>query len=65
MANILIFHGEDDEIVPLKNAYSIHENVKDPKKLIVFKNGDHQTSSRKDQKIFEKETLKWFKKALF
>lgn len=65
ISNILIFHGKNDEIVPIENARTIYENTKDPKKLIVFENGDHQTSSKKDQKVFEKETLKWFKQALF
>lgn len=64
MNNILIFHGTADEVVPIKNAYTIYENSKNPKKLIFFKNGDHQTSSLKDQKVFEKETVKWFKAAL-
>ncbi len=65
ISNVLIFHGKADEIVPMENAYTIYENAKDPKKLIIFEDGDHQTSSKKDQKIFEKETLKWFKEALF
>jgi alpha-beta hydrolase superfamily lysophospholipase len=65
MTNILIFHGQDDEIVPIENAHSIYDKTKDPKKLIVFKHGDHQTSSREDQKVFEKETLKWFQQVLF
>ena len=64
MTNVLIFHGLADEIVPIENAHTIYKNAKDPKKLILFKNGDHQTSSRKDQNVFEKETLKWFKAAL-
>jgi alpha-beta hydrolase superfamily lysophospholipase len=64
MNNILIFHGTADEVVPIENAHTIYENAKNPKKLILFKNGDHQTSSRKDQIIFEKETLEWFKAAL-
>ena len=64
MSNVLIFHGTADEVVPIDNAHIIYENSKNPKKLILFENGDHQTSSRKDQKVFEKETLKWFKAAL-
>jgi len=62
--NVLIFHGTNDEIVPAKNARIIYENAMEPKQLILFKNGDHQVSSKKDQIRFEQETLKWFKKAL-
>ncbi|MCD4744129.1 MAG: alpha/beta hydrolase [Desulfobacteraceae bacterium] len=64
MTNVLIFHGLADEIVPIENAHTIYKNAKNPKKLILFENGDHQTSSRKDQNVFEKETLKWFKATL-
>ncbi|MCK5542108.1 MAG: alpha/beta hydrolase [Desulfobacterales bacterium] len=65
MTHVLIFHGQADEVVPIENAHTIYKNSKDPKKIILFKDGDHQTSSRKDQEIFEKETLKWFKATLF
>ena len=64
ITNVLIFHGLADEVVPIENAHTIFKNAKDPKKLILFENGDHQTSSKEDQKVFEKETLKWFKAAL-
>ncbi len=60
LTNILIFHGKADEIVPVENAHTIYANAQEPKKLILFKNGDHQTSAQKDQKIFEKETIEWF-----
>jgi len=59
--NILIFHGSNDEVVPLSNAHLIHENAVSPKKLIVFKNGCHRLSDLNHQKIFIEETVKWFK----
>ncbi len=64
MSTVLIFHGKADEIVPVENAHAIYNSVKEPRKLILFENGDHQTSLKKDQKIFEKLTLEWFKAAL-
>jgi len=63
--NVLIFHGKADEVVPVENAQAIYEKSKGLKKLILFENGDHQTSSIQDQKIFEQETLKWFKAIFF
>ncbi len=65
ISHALIFHGTADKIVPIENAHIIIKNSKEPKKLILFEDGDHQTSAVKDQKIFEKETVEWFKAALF
>jgi alpha-beta hydrolase superfamily lysophospholipase len=63
--NILVVHGKADEVVPVENAHILYDKAQDIKKLILFENGDHQTSSIKDQKVFENETLKWFKAILF
>lgn len=60
--NILIFHGDSDEVVPVSNAKDIYTLAKNPKKLIIHKNGDHQMTSGKDQIQFEKETIAWFLK---
>ncbi len=60
MDNILIFHGDMDETVPVENAYKIYKNALHPKKLIIHKNGDHRMSSKKDQQEFLKESISWF-----
>lgn len=58
--NILIFHGDADEIVPVSNAYDIYNQAKELKRLIIHKNGNHQMTSKKDQTEFEAETIAWF-----
>ncbi len=58
--NILIFHGDMDETVPVENARLIYNNAQSPKKLIIHKNGDHRMSSKKDQQEFLKESITWF-----
>jgi len=63
LKNIMIFHGDKDLTVPVENAYNIYDNVRDPKKLIILKNGDHRMSSEKDQEKFELEALSWIKKS--
>ncbi|MBF0302103.1 MAG: alpha/beta hydrolase [Desulfamplus sp.] len=60
LRNILIFHGDQDKTVPVENGYIIYKNAKEPKKLIILKDGDHQMSNRDDQMLFEVEVIKWF-----
>ncbi len=59
--HLLVFHGTDDEIVPVENALQIFNRAKDPKRLILHPMGDHRMSLKKHQEEFEKETLAWFK----
>ncbi len=61
--NLLLFHGDKDEVVPVESAHEIYKNVQPPKKIIIHKGGDHQMTSVQDQLQFEQETLKWFIKA--
>lgn len=58
--NVLIFHGDADEVVPVSNAHEIYNRTQDPKRLIIHKDGDHQMTSKKDQTQFEAETLAWY-----
>jgi alpha-beta hydrolase superfamily lysophospholipase len=62
--NILIFHGQRDETVPLSHAEEIHRLAGDPKKLIVLKNGDHRMSDEIHQNEFIREASRWFKAGL-
>lgn len=60
LSNVLIFHGNADDVVPVSNAHDIFGSAKDPKHIIIHKDGDHQMTSRTDQIEFEKETVSWF-----
>jgi alpha-beta hydrolase superfamily lysophospholipase len=62
LSNVLIFHGDADQIVPVSNAHDIYDQAKDPKQLIIHKNGDHQMTSKKDQAQFDQEAVAWFLK---
>ncbi len=59
LSNILIVHGNNDEVVPLENAYKIHENANPPKKLIIQEGGDHPMSNPEHQEAFIIEASKW------
>lgn len=63
--NILIFHGDADDVVPYASALEIFEMAGDPKRLILQKQGDHPMSRKAHQKEFIRETVQWFKSALF
>lgn len=58
--DILIFHGDADDVVPVSNAHEIYAEAQNPKRLIIHKSGDHQMTSKKDQVQFEMETLAWY-----
>jgi alpha-beta hydrolase superfamily lysophospholipase len=62
--NILIFHGEADETVPLTQAAEIYERVGEPKELIVFPHSDHRMSRRADQQEFIRRAALWFQSYL-
>jgi alpha-beta hydrolase superfamily lysophospholipase len=60
--NILIFHGDRDDVVPLSHAKTIFTCAQDPKNLVIQKNGDHRMSDKSHQKAFVREAVGWFRK---
>lgn len=63
--NILIFHGDADQVVPFSNALELYEKAGDTKKLIIQENGDHLMSNKTHQEEFIREAGLWFKNGLF
>lgn len=59
--HVLVFHGDQDSIVPVENGINVYKKAGDPKKLIVQKNGDHQMSEGAHQAEFEREVIRWVK----
>jgi alpha-beta hydrolase superfamily lysophospholipase len=62
--NILIVHGEADEIVPPSHAREIYRLACEPKKLIIQQNGDHRMSNVTHQREFISVASRWFKSGL-
>jgi alpha-beta hydrolase superfamily lysophospholipase len=58
--NILIFHGECDEVVPLSHARSLYERASQPKKLMIQPGGDHRMSDPRHQELFIRASVGWF-----
>ena len=61
---VLVFHGDEDQVVPVENAREIYENVGDPKKLRILEKGDHMMSRRSHQTRFVREAVEWFREHL-
>ncbi len=64
ISNILIFHGDADEVVSFENALEIYENTATPKRLVRFPGGDHAISRPDYQAQFIDEAVEWFAAAL-
>lgn len=63
--SILIFHGEQDEVVPLSHARELYAQASHPKKLIVQPTGDHRMSKPGHQETFIQESVAWYAKLIF
>jgi alpha-beta hydrolase superfamily lysophospholipase len=57
--NLLIFHGENDSVVPVSHALKLFEKADHPKKLVIQENGDHVMSLPFHQEAFMRESLLW------
>ncbi|MFZ5570899.1 MAG: alpha/beta hydrolase [Thermodesulfobacteriota bacterium] len=60
ISRILVIHGEDDQVVPVSNAYAIHAGAAEPKRLIIQPHGDHQVTHPEHQTQFIREAGAWF-----
>jgi dienelactone hydrolase len=62
--NLLVFHGDADEVVPVAHAHEIIQGAADPKRLIIQKGGDHPMSDPRHQQAFIRTATLWFHQAL-
>lgn len=61
ISNILVFHGDSDDVVDLSHGEKIYNIASEPKKMIIQKGGDHSMGNREHQKSFVREAASWFK----
>ncbi|MFP4477030.1 MAG: alpha/beta hydrolase family protein [Desulfatibacillaceae bacterium] len=64
LTRLLVFHGQDDEVVPVSHATRLYDMAVEPKELVVFPGGDHRISDPGHQKEFMDRTVQWFKRWL-
>lgn len=61
LSDLLVIHGDKDEVIPSSHAEVIFKRARDPKKLLFIAGGDHRLSRRNHQQEFVSETLNWLK----
>ena len=62
--HVLVFHGDADDVVPVGHAHLIYEHAQQPKRLVIFQNGDHAMSIPNHQQTFIRESVRWFREYL-
>lgn len=62
--DVLLFHGDADEVVPYENAGEIFASAAEPKKLVTLPGGDHRMTDASHQKVFVEKTVTWFRERL-
>lgn len=60
LRNLLIFHGDADEVVPFSDALKLFDHTAEPKRLVRQPGGDHPMSHEAHQKTFTRITVQWF-----
>jgi alpha-beta hydrolase superfamily lysophospholipase len=64
LRNVLIFHGDADDVVPVAHAHEIFRQASPPKRLVIQPQGDHLMSDPRHQEEFIREASLWLRKGL-
>jgi alpha-beta hydrolase superfamily lysophospholipase len=64
LRQILVVHGDADDVVPVEHAHEIFQTAGEPKRLIIQQNGDHLMSDPRHQKEFIRAAALWLKQRL-
>jgi len=62
--DVLVFHGNEDLVVPYHHAGEIVAAAADPKKMVMLPGGDHRMTDVSHQALFIVETIRWFRERL-
>jgi dienelactone hydrolase len=61
VCNLLILHGESDELVPVSHARGIYNYAREPKQIVTFEGGDHSFSDPEKREQALSLTVQWMK----
>jgi len=64
LRNILVVHGDADDVVPAAHAHEIFNRASPPKRLIIQPQGDHRMSDPHHQEDFIREASLWLSNGL-
>jgi pimeloyl-ACP methyl ester carboxylesterase len=56
---VLILHGDADEVVPVKEAYELHDCLPNSKRLVIFEGSDHRLSNPMILRHAIAQALEW------
>jgi alpha/beta superfamily hydrolase len=65
VSNCLVIHGEEDELVPVDQAWEIFHSLSAPKEIHVIEGADHRLTQPAHRQRAIALSVKWFKKYLF
>jgi dipeptidyl aminopeptidase/acylaminoacyl peptidase len=61
---VLIIHGTNDEVVPVKDAYNLYGCAHNPKRLEIIEGANHSFDNLEHRGIIVNLSLEWFEKYL-
>ncbi len=64
ISNCLVIHGQEDETVPVDQAWEIFHSLGSPKEIHIIEGGDHRLTHPAHRKRAIDLTLEWLKKYL-
>ncbi|MFB3884428.1 MAG: alpha/beta hydrolase [Thermodesulfobacteriota bacterium] len=62
VSNCMVIHGEEDELVPVDQAWEIFHSVTEPKEIHILEGADHRLTDPKHRQRAMELTAEWFKK---
>jgi dipeptidyl aminopeptidase/acylaminoacyl peptidase len=60
----MVIHGEEDELVPIDQAWEIFHSLGGPKEIHIIEDADHRLTDPKHRQRAMELTIEWFKKYL-
>jgi hypothetical protein len=64
LSNCMVIHGEEDELVPVEQAWKIFYHLREPKEIHVIEDADHRLTDPSHRQRAIKLSMDWFKKYL-
>ena len=64
LRNVLLFHGDQDDVVPFSDGEELYDRTAKPNRFIRLRGGDHSLNDESLLEIFLQESLQWFQKRL-
>jgi fermentation-respiration switch protein FrsA (DUF1100 family) len=64
VSNCMVIHGEEDELVPVGQAWEIFHSLSEPKEIHILEGADHRLTEPTHRHRAMELTTEWFKKYL-